>query len=77
MKLSSLKQGNRAKVTEIELKSNVKRELEQIGLTEGVSVTVVRYAGFNGPIEIMVRGFYLALRLADADKITVKRLDTE
>lgn len=45
--------------------------LGRMGLTEGVTVTLVRRAPPGDPIEIKVRDFFLAIRLTEADKIEV------
>jgi Fe2+ transport system protein FeoA len=74
MKLSETKLNERVKVTKIDLEKSVYDRLKSIGLTEGVKLTVIRRAPLGDPIEINLRGFYLAVRLSLADKITVTKL---
>lgn len=74
MNLSELKSGRAAVVEKINLSDSARDRLNRIGLTVGVKVTMVRGAPFNGPFQIKVRDFYLAMRKADADKISVKEL---
>jgi len=71
MKLSSLKVGESATVKEIGTTKSLKDRLNYMGLTVGVKVTVVRFSPFNDPIEIKLRDFLMAIRMADADKIEV------
>ncbi len=47
--------------------------MEYLGLVEGVKITVERFAPFNNPIEIILRGFHLAIRKEDANKIVVEK----
>ncbi len=74
MQLSELKIGRVAVVEKISLSSSARDRLNRIGLTVGVRVCVVRNAPFNGPLQLKVRDFYLAVRKSDADKILVKEL---
>ncbi|MBI4309811.1 MAG: ferrous iron transport protein A [Candidatus Omnitrophica bacterium] len=48
--------------------------LEEMGMTPGETVEVVRYAPLGDPIEIKVRGYFLSLRKQEADRIKVKIL---
>lgn len=74
MLLSELKVGESGRVTSINNQSEIKIRLNNIGVTEGVVVTVVRVAPFSDPVEIKLRDFYLALRKNAAQKITVEKL---
>lgn len=47
------------------------RRLEDMGLTPGTKVTVVKSASFHGPIEIYVRGSRLAIGRGMAERILV------
>lgn len=48
------------------------KRLEDMGLTPGTRVTVVKSAPFRGPIEIRVRGSRLAIGRGMARKIMVR-----
>jgi Fe2+ transport system protein FeoA len=74
MFLSQLKVGQKAKVLSLNNPQKIKKRLENIGLTVGTSVVIIRKAPFGDPLEIKVRDFYLALRKVDADKIQVELL---
>jgi len=47
------------------------KRLEDMGLTPGTKVTVVKSAPFHGPIELQVRGSRLAIGRGMADRILV------
>ncbi|MBN1784170.1 MAG: ferrous iron transport protein A [Candidatus Bathyarchaeota archaeon] len=47
------------------------RRLNDLGLTPGTKVTVVKSAPFNGPLEISVRGSLLAIGRGMAGRILV------
>ncbi len=44
-----------------------------MGLIQGVEVTVVKYAPMGDPVELRIRGYELTIRLADAEKIEVSQ----
>ncbi|MCI9124092.1 MAG: ferrous iron transport protein A [Eubacterium sp.] len=49
----------------------VKRRIMDMGITKGVSVYVRKVAPLGDPMEVMVRGYELSLRRADAEMIQV------
>ena len=48
------------------------KRLEDMGLTPGTEVTVVKSAPFSGPLEIRVRGSRLAIGRGMAERIFVE-----
>ena len=54
--------------------SSLKERLMTMGLTPGTKVRVLRSAPLGDPIAIGVRSYNLALRRADAEKVTVERV---
>ncbi|MBQ9708053.1 MAG: 50S ribosome-binding GTPase, partial [Firmicutes bacterium] len=46
-----------------------------MGVIPGAEVTVVKYAPMGDPVEMMIHGYELTLRLEDADKIAVSPAD--
>lgn len=74
MKLSMLKRGENVKVAKIDLDARTQKRLNDMGLTEGVSVKLITYAPLGDPLLIKVRDFMLAIRKEDAKNITVKKL---
>jgi len=49
-----------------------RKRLEDMGLTPGTNVKVVKSAPFHGPLEVYVRGSRLALGKGMADRIFVE-----
>ncbi|MDH5390145.1 MAG: ferrous iron transport protein A [Candidatus Bathyarchaeota archaeon] len=49
-----------------------RKRLEDMGLTPGTKVTVVKSAPFNGPLEVYVRGSRLAIGRGMAERIFVE-----
>ena len=64
--------GSKAKVVRIHGEGAVKRRIMDMGITKGVEIYVRKVAPLGDPIEIMVRGYELSLRKADAESIEVE-----
>lgn len=73
MTLDELEPGESAIVRNVNAKGPSRRRIAEMGLCAGAEVTAVRRAPLNDPIEIMVRGYNLSLRKAEAVNILVER----
>ncbi|MDW8034088.1 MAG: FeoA family protein [Nitrososphaerota archaeon] len=51
---------------------NLKKRLMDMGITPGTKIMVVKSAPFSGPVEVIVRGYRLALGREMAEKIFVR-----
>lgn len=49
-----------------------RKRLEDMGLTPGTEITVVKSAPFHGPVELKVRGARMAIGRGMAERILVK-----
>ncbi len=72
MKLTDVKAGKRGEIRRINCEIPLKNRLKILGVFEGVEVEILRYAPFSGPVEILVRGYRLAIRKSQAEKIEVE-----
>jgi Fe2+ transport system protein FeoA len=50
----------------------LRKRLLEMGITPRTTVTVKKAAPMGDPIELLLRGYVLSLRLADAEKITIQ-----
>jgi ferrous iron transport protein A len=74
MGLKDLKPGERAEVIGYEGKDPIYRnKLLTMGLTKGVEIKLLKVAPLGDPVEILVRGYSLSLRKAEADILQVRR----
>ncbi len=69
--ISDLKEGQRGKVSFIRGGHNVLQRLLDMGLTPNTSISIIKSAPFDGPVEIAVRGSILALGRSIASKVFV------
>ncbi|CAN5860800.1 N/A [soil metagenome] len=71
MTLANLQIGAEARVTKIKGNNSITKRLMEMGVVPGVSVKVIKSAPFGDPIQILVRGYNLAMRKSEADAIEV------
>lgn len=72
MLLSQIMPGQSAIVLELDEKESNSLRLMEMGIVPGVAVTVIKSAPLGDPLEIRLRGYNLAIRKGDAEKIVVK-----
>lgn len=72
MTLSSVKSGQSCKILRINNPQEMIKKFNRLGIVEGTQIKVIRKALFNGPIEILIRSYCLAIRTRDADQIIVE-----
>lgn len=72
--LKEITSGNTVKVVKLNGEGPIKRRIMDMGITKGVEVFVRKEAPLGDPVEIMVRGYELSLRKADAEMIVVEQL---
>jgi Fe2+ transport system protein FeoA len=52
----------------------LRKRLLEMGITPRTTITVKKAAPMGDPIELLLRGYVLSLRLSDAEKITIKEI---
>jgi Fe2+ transport system protein FeoA len=72
MTLKDLKPGKTGVVLAVGGEKTLRRRLLEMGITPRTTVTVKKVAPMGDPVELLLRGYVLSLRLADAEKITIE-----
>ena len=72
MNLTDLPIGTNAKVTAVNGDNQITKRLMEMGVVPGASVRMIKSAPFGDPLEIRVRGYHLAMRRSEADRIEVQ-----
>ncbi len=70
--LKGAKIGSTVKVVKVHGEGPVRRRIMDMGITKGVEIYVRKLAPLGDPIELMVRGYELSLRKADAEMIEIE-----
>jgi Fe2+ transport system protein FeoA len=74
MTLRDLGVGESGRVLAVGGEKILRRRLLEMGITPRTTVTVKKVAPMGDPIELLLRGYVLTLRLKDAEKITIEAL---
>jgi len=72
MTLKDLQIGKSGIVETVGGEKILRKRLLEMGITPGTAITVKKAAPMGDPIELLLRGYVLSLRLQDAEKITIK-----
>jgi Fe2+ transport system protein FeoA len=71
MQLSELREGQYARIAGVGGEMRLRRRLLEMGLTKGTKIYVEKYAPLKDPLELVVKGFHVSLRVSEAAEISV------
>ena len=74
MTLDELRVGQEARIVDITLSGAIGQRLLDMGFVEGTSVKIVRNAPLVDPIDLLVRGYHVSIRHAEAEGVEVEPL---
>jgi Fe2+ transport system protein FeoA len=74
MTLAELKVGKSGRVLTIGGEKVLRRRLLEMGFTPKTMVTVKKVAPLGDPIELLLRGYVMSLRVDDAQKIAIEEI---
>lgn len=74
MKLSELKEGQRANVVRVGGEGPFRHRLLEMGFLRGTEVYVEKYAPLKDPIELILKGYHVSLRVEEAARVEVDGL---
>jgi len=74
MTLKDLSVGKSGLVLAVGGEKILRKRLLEMGITPRTTVTVKKAAPMGDPIELLLRGYVLSLRLAEAEKITIQEV---
>jgi ferrous iron transport protein A len=77
MVLSELKEGQWAVIERIGGSGALRRRILEMGIIKGVWVYVEKYAPLRDPLELIIKGTHISLRVEEASQISIVRPDTE
>jgi Fe2+ transport system protein FeoA len=72
MMLSDMKKGQTATVVRVGGNGILRRRLHEMGILKGTDVYVEKYAPLKDPIELIVKGYHISLRVEEASHIAVE-----
>ena len=72
MQLSDIRQGQTVIIERIGGKGALRRRILEMGIIKGTEVYVEKYAPLRDPLELIVKGTHISLRVDEAAQITVR-----
>lgn len=72
MKLSELKQGQSATVVRVGGNGAFRRRLLEMGFLRGTDIYVEKYAPLRDPIELILKGYHVSLRVEEAARVDIE-----
>lgn len=77
MNLRDLKIDESARIVSVGGEGALRQHFLDMGVIPGAKVKIIKFAPMGDPIEILIHGYKLTLRLEDAQKISVEKIDKE
>ena len=72
--LSQLREGQSGPVASLSVTGQMRRRLQDLGLSEGTAVQCLQKSAFGDPCAYLIRGAVIALRSKDSQQILVRLL---
>ncbi len=72
MTLNELDIGKSARITAVGGEGALRQHFLDMGVIPGAEITLVKYAPMGDPMELLIHGYELTLRLADAENIEIE-----
>lgn len=74
MDLSELKEGQTATLVRVGGDGPFRRRLLEMGFLRGTEVYIEKYAPLRDPIELILKGYHVSLRVNEAARIEVENV---
>ena len=71
MRLSEMKEGQTGTIIQIGGHSILRRRILEMGILKGTEVYVEKYAPLKDPLELIVKGYHVSLRVEEAANISM------
>jgi Fe2+ transport system protein FeoA len=71
MLLSEMREGDSATIVKVRGNGALRRRILEMGILKGVHVHVEKYAPLKDPLELIVKGCHISLRVEEAANIEV------
>jgi len=74
MRLSDMKEGQTATVVHVGGNGILRRRILEMGILKGVEVYIEKYAPLKDPLELIVKGYHVSLRVKEAARVEVENV---
>lgn len=77
IRLCDLKEGQAGRIVRIGGHGFLRRRLFEMGLVKGTQVYVEKYAPLKDPLELIVKGYHVSLRVEEASQVIIEEIKQE
>ena len=74
MWLSDLKEGQSATIAHVGGNGILRRRILEMGILKGSEIYVEKYAPLRDPLELIVKGYHVSLRVEEAAQVEVENV---
>lgn len=74
MLLSEMKENQTAVIVRVGGNGALRKRIIEMGITKGSEIYVEKYAPLKDPIELIVKGYHVSLRVEEAAQIIVENI---
>ena len=74
MLLSEMKEGESARVVKIGGNGALRRRILEMGIIRDSMIHVEKYAPLKDPLELIIKGYHISLRVEEATQIIVEKI---
>ena len=74
MLLSEMREGQTGTVVRVGGNGILRRRILEMGILKGAEVYIEKYAPLKDPLELIVKGYHVSLRVKEAAQITVENV---
>lgn len=72
MRLSDMKEGQTGRIVSVGGEMRLRRRIIEMGITRGARFHIEKYAPLRDPLELVVKGTHVSLRVKEAAEIKVE-----
>ena len=74
MRLSEMKEGQSATIVRVGGNGILRHRIMEMGILKGTEVYIEKYAPLKDPLELIIKGYHVSLRVKEAAQITVENV---
>ena len=75
--LSEFREGERGVIARVNGSGTFRKRLQEMGFIKGVEVLVEKYAPLRDPIELVLKGYHVSLRVEEAAQLMMEKPEQE
>ena len=75
--LSEFRAGERGVIERLNGNGRFRKRLQEMGFIKGSEIFVEKYAPLRDPIELVIKGYHVSLRVEEAAQVMMRKLEQE